>query len=110
MPGNIFGHVIRTEKLKHLVTTGRIEGKRSRGKQLEKMLDGLAKWLHITDLISGHARSFNVTGCCVVVVVGAGVVGDAAENETTLFTDVIVILYFYRHVLDNFFLFPFHIL
>ena len=80
-----------------------VKGKRSRGKQPEKMLDGLAKWLNNNGLISVHARSFNVTGCCVVVVVGAGVVGDAPENETTLFTDVIVILYFYRHVLDNFF-------
>ena len=32
-PGNIFwGQVLRKEKLEHLVTTGMIEGKRSRGK------------------------------------------------------------------------------
>ena len=31
----------------HLVTTEMIEGKRSRGKQREKMLDGLAKWLKV---------------------------------------------------------------
>ena len=36
-----FGHVMRIEKLGHLVTTGVIEGKRNRGKQREKMLDGL---------------------------------------------------------------------
>ena len=39
------GHVMRREKLEDLVTTGMIEIKRSRGKQREKMLDGLTKWL-----------------------------------------------------------------
>ena len=38
-----FGHVMRREKLEHLVTTGKIEGIRSKGKQREKMLDGLTK-------------------------------------------------------------------
>ena len=33
------------EKLEHLITTGMMEGKRSRGKQREKMTDGLANWL-----------------------------------------------------------------
>ena len=42
-----FGHVMRREKLEHLVATGMIEGKRSRGKQREKMLDGLTKWLKV---------------------------------------------------------------
>ena len=41
----LFGHVMRREKLEHLITTGMMEGKRSRGKQLEKMTDGLVKWL-----------------------------------------------------------------
>ena len=40
-----FGHVMRREKMEHLVTTGKIEGKRARGRQREKMLDGLAKWM-----------------------------------------------------------------
>ena len=40
-----FGHVMRREKLEHLITTGMMEGKRSRGKQREKMTDGLIKWL-----------------------------------------------------------------
>ena len=43
----LFGHVIRRETVEHLVTTGMIEGKLSRGKQLEKMLDGLTKWLKV---------------------------------------------------------------
>ena len=40
-----FGHVMRKEKLEHLITTGMMEGKRSRGKRREKMTDGLVKWL-----------------------------------------------------------------
>ena len=35
-----FGHVMRREKLEHLITTGMMEGK-----QREKMPDGLANWL-----------------------------------------------------------------
>ena len=38
-------HVMRREKLEHLITTGMMEGKRSTGKQREKMTDGLANWL-----------------------------------------------------------------
>ena len=34
-------HVMRREKLEHLITTGMMEGKRSTGKQREKMTDGL---------------------------------------------------------------------
>ncbi|GFO35520.1 hypothetical protein PoB_006202500 [Plakobranchus ocellatus] len=36
------GHVMRREKLEHLVTTGQLEGKRSRGRQREKIT---ATWL-----------------------------------------------------------------
>ncbi|GFN81917.1 hypothetical protein PoB_000842300 [Plakobranchus ocellatus] len=39
------GHVMRRGKLEHLVTTGKFEGKRIRGRQREKILDGLATWL-----------------------------------------------------------------
>ncbi|GFO03070.1 craniofacial development protein 2-like [Plakobranchus ocellatus] len=39
------GHVIRRGKLEHLETTGTYEGKRSRGRQREKIMDGLAIWL-----------------------------------------------------------------
>ncbi|GFO44541.1 hypothetical protein PoB_007104600 [Plakobranchus ocellatus] len=35
------GHVMRRGKLEHLVTTGKFEGKRSRGRQREKIMDGL---------------------------------------------------------------------
>ena len=36
---------MRREKVEHLVTTGLIKGKCNKGKQREKMLDGLTKWL-----------------------------------------------------------------
>ncbi|GFO36630.1 hypothetical protein PoB_006313500 [Plakobranchus ocellatus] len=39
------GHVMRRGKLEHLVTTGKFEGKRSRRRQREKIMDGLATWL-----------------------------------------------------------------
>ncbi|GFO08077.1 RNA-directed DNA polymerase from mobile element jockey [Plakobranchus ocellatus] len=39
------GHGMRRGKLEHLVTTGKFEGKRSRGRQREKIMDGLATWL-----------------------------------------------------------------
>ncbi|GFO28947.1 UDP-glucuronosyltransferase 2a1-like [Plakobranchus ocellatus] len=55
------GHVMRREKLEHLVTTGKLEGKRSRGRQREKITDGLATWLGsgrvtetLTELSEGH--------------------------------------------------------
>ena len=38
---------MRKEELEHLVTTGMMEGKCSRGKQCEKILDGLPKWLKV---------------------------------------------------------------
>lgn len=36
-----FGHVMRREGLEKIVTTGKIEGKRDRGRQRQKYLDGL---------------------------------------------------------------------
>ncbi|GFO42822.1 craniofacial development protein 2 [Plakobranchus ocellatus] len=39
------GHMMRRGKLEHFVTTGKSEGKRSRGRQREKIMDGLATWL-----------------------------------------------------------------
>ena len=39
-----FGHIMRRGRLEHMVTTGKIEGKRDRGRQREKMLDGLTRW------------------------------------------------------------------
>ncbi|GFO26602.1 hypothetical protein PoB_005310700 [Plakobranchus ocellatus] len=36
---------MRREKLEHLVTTRKFEGKRSRERQREKIMDALATWL-----------------------------------------------------------------
>ena len=38
-----FGHIMRVNGLEHQVTTGKINGKRSRGRQRMKHLDGLTK-------------------------------------------------------------------
>ena len=47
----MFGHVMGREKLEHLVTTGMIEGIRSKGKQREKMLDRVTKRLEVGRVI-----------------------------------------------------------
>ena len=39
-----FGHVMRRKELEHLVTTGKIDEKRSRGRQREKILDSMTVW------------------------------------------------------------------
>lgn len=38
------GHVMRAGGLEYLITTGKIEGKRDRSRQKEKMIDKLVKW------------------------------------------------------------------
>ncbi|GFS09264.1 endonuclease-reverse transcriptase [Elysia marginata] len=39
-------HVMRREKLKHLITTGKLDGKlEEAGEKREKMMDGLKRWL-----------------------------------------------------------------
>ena len=52
-----FGHVMRREKLEHLVTTGKLDGKRSRGRQREKMIDGLTTWLNAESVIETLAST-----------------------------------------------------
>ena len=41
----LLGHVMRKGKLEHWLTTGKIEGKRSRRRQRIKIQDGIAAWL-----------------------------------------------------------------
>lgn len=43
------GHLIRDEGMENLVTTGKIPGKRDRGRQREKILDGVCRWLRVRD-------------------------------------------------------------
>lgn len=40
-----FGYIMRKLGMEHTITTGKICGKRERGRQREKMLDGLTVWL-----------------------------------------------------------------
>ena len=50
-----FGHIMRGGGLEHFITTGKLDGKRGKGRQREKMLDGLKSWLgveRVTDMMS----------------------------------------------------------
>ena len=38
------GHMLRRTQLEHLITTGKIKERRDRGRQKEKLLDGLVLW------------------------------------------------------------------
>jgi hypothetical protein len=39
----------RGERIENLVTTGKIQGKRDRGRQKENILDGVCRWLGVKD-------------------------------------------------------------
>ena len=41
---NFVGHAMRRHSLEHIITTGKMNGKRSRGRQREKIWDGLGRW------------------------------------------------------------------
>ena len=41
------GHILRRKGLEHLVITGKMEGRRGRGRQREQMIDSLAAWMDI---------------------------------------------------------------
>ena len=50
-----FGHVMRRECLEHFLTTGKLDRKRSKGRQRKKKLDSLKSWLgarRVTDMMS----------------------------------------------------------
>ena len=49
------GHVMRREGLEHFLTSGKLDRKRSKGRQREKMLYSLKSWLgagRVTDIMS----------------------------------------------------------
>ena len=49
------GHIMRRKGLEHLITTGKLEGGRGRGRQRDKLLDGLTWWMkteRVTNLLS----------------------------------------------------------
>ena len=56
----LFGHVMRREKLEHLIKTGMIEGKRSRGKHREKMLYGLTNCLKVRRVTEVRKATRNI--------------------------------------------------
>jgi hypothetical protein len=39
-----FGHIMRRDALENIVTTGKIDGRRGRGRPREMMIDGLRRW------------------------------------------------------------------
>ncbi|GFN92365.1 endonuclease-reverse transcriptase [Plakobranchus ocellatus] len=41
-----FGHTMRSGKQKHLISTGKLNGKRVHGRQRNKIVDGLFTWLN----------------------------------------------------------------
>ena len=56
----LFGHYMRKEKLEHLIMTSKIEGRKSRGRQREKLLDSITWWLQEkfrTDVLLEIGRS-----------------------------------------------------
>ena len=42
-----FGHHMRKYQLEHLITTAKLDGKRSRGRMRESYLDGMARWVGV---------------------------------------------------------------
>lgn len=43
----LMGQVMRSKGMENLVTTGQIQGKRDRGRQREKIMDGVCRWLGV---------------------------------------------------------------
>ena len=62
-----FRHVIRGEKLEHLVSTGLIKGKCSSGKQHE-MLDGLTKWLKVRQVTDALKVTRDIDAWKIMVI------------------------------------------
>ena len=57
------GHGIRGEGMENLVTTGKIQGKRYRGRQVEKILDGVCRWLGVKGMMMIRYYSINRQKC-----------------------------------------------
>src|SRR5579871_6194918 len=43
-----FGHILRRGKMEHIVTTGKLNGRRGRGRSRERILDNPILWLRRT--------------------------------------------------------------
>ena len=51
------GHILRRKGLEHLVITGKMEGRRGRGRQREQMIDSLAAWMNIDKTASAISEA-----------------------------------------------------
>ncbi|GFS16863.1 retrovirus-related Pol polyprotein LINE-1 [Elysia marginata] len=47
-----FGHIMRQEKLENLIITRMMTGRRCRGRQRERLTDGMAKWLGMGSVVA----------------------------------------------------------
>ena len=68
---SFFGHVIRKEKIEQLVTTGKIIGRRSRGRQPRKITDQIKDWTMTSCLYDVFKRA-RETNLMVADVFGHG--------------------------------------
>ena len=62
LKATFFSPGMRKEKPEYLMTTEMIGGKRSRGKQHEKMLDGLTKWLKVGRVREALKQGIEING------------------------------------------------
>ena len=51
------GHILRRKGSEHLVITGKVEGRRGRGRQREQMIDSLAAWMDTDKTASGISEA-----------------------------------------------------
>ncbi|GFR93791.1 retrovirus-related Pol polyprotein LINE-1 [Elysia marginata] len=47
-----FGHIMRQEKLENVIITGMMTGRRFRGRQRERLTDGMVKWLGVSSVVA----------------------------------------------------------
>ncbi|GFS11076.1 retrovirus-related Pol polyprotein LINE-1 [Elysia marginata] len=47
-----FGHIMRQEKLENVIIPGMMTGRRCRGRQRERLTDGMAKWLGVGSVVA----------------------------------------------------------
>lgn len=57
------GHVLRRGKMERLLTTGNLQGHRDRGRQIDKIADGLKEWHRASSSTQLKERSPRIDGC-----------------------------------------------
>lgn len=76
-PVMFFRHASRRKEMEHLVTTGKIDGKRSRGRQRE-MLDSIGAFGTVMGRDPGYSQCY-----AALSLVGSGI----RQHETVSFTE-----------------------